>query len=215
MGNYENGSATRVAILRACFRLFLEKGYHETSYDDICKEAHVYRSAIYYHFKEKENIRYEVFWEIIRHNKDYVAKYCPSTRNSMFLAIYLICVEIEKDPRVFKFWMDYWKDYPYYSPRFPFGRVYYIAYEQMYGRLRNVAEITDLAFASIYGHLVGLFTMLWEYPQKYTSKEIIQHCAYAGTAVWEIPKDEAEAFWAEVNAEIDQLPLDDLPPLID
>ena len=60
MGYYENGNNTRRVILDACKRLFYEKGYHETSSLDIARESHTNRNAIYYHFKDKETIRYEV-----------------------------------------------------------------------------------------------------------------------------------------------------------
>ena len=36
MGAYKNGASTRQVILQSCQKLFYDKGYHETSYDDIC-----------------------------------------------------------------------------------------------------------------------------------------------------------------------------------
>ena len=76
MGAYKNGASTRQVILQSCRKLFYDKGYHETSYDDICNAAHVNRGSIYYHFKEKENIRYEVLWGMHKECQDIAAKYC-------------------------------------------------------------------------------------------------------------------------------------------
>ena len=75
MGSYENGANTRQAIVQACKRLFYEKGFHDTSYGDICRAAHVNRGTVYYHFDSKETMRYEVQWEYTTDNKHVVEKY--------------------------------------------------------------------------------------------------------------------------------------------
>lgn len=49
-------NSTRERIIEACGRLFYEKGYTNTSYDDICREAESNRGLIHYYFKTKSNI---------------------------------------------------------------------------------------------------------------------------------------------------------------
>lgn len=112
MAGYENGTSTRRAILDACKKLFYEKGYHETSYDDICREAHVNRGSIYYHFKEKENIRYEVLWEASVALYHDAQKLCPQKEYQGILAVYLFWWELHLDSRSRKFNLDYMDDYP-------------------------------------------------------------------------------------------------------
>lgn len=56
MASYSNGEDTRNIITRAAVRLFWEKGYSATTFEDICRLAHVKRSTINYHFKTKEQI---------------------------------------------------------------------------------------------------------------------------------------------------------------
>ena len=56
MARYENGAETREKIIDACQKLFFEKGFTQTTYLDICKEAHVNQGSIYYHFKEKAEL---------------------------------------------------------------------------------------------------------------------------------------------------------------
>jgi AcrR family transcriptional regulator len=43
-------------ILRQAMRIFLEKGYHGTSIDDITQAAGVTKGALYWHFKSKEDL---------------------------------------------------------------------------------------------------------------------------------------------------------------
>ena len=47
---------TEERILTHSVRLFLEKGYHGTSVDDITKAAGLTKGALYWHFKSKENV---------------------------------------------------------------------------------------------------------------------------------------------------------------
>ena len=43
-------------ILHQAMRIFLEKGYHGTSIDDITQAAGLTKGALYWHFKSKENL---------------------------------------------------------------------------------------------------------------------------------------------------------------
>ena len=54
----ENSRAGNTAdrILNQSMRLFLEKGYHGTSIDDITQAARLTKGAFYWHFKSKEDL---------------------------------------------------------------------------------------------------------------------------------------------------------------
>ena len=86
---YETGIETRKLILAECRKLFLDKGFHETSYNDICKAAHVNRGSIYYHFKQKDMIRYEILWEIYTDNKRFAEQYTSVSSHQYVFALYL------------------------------------------------------------------------------------------------------------------------------
>jgi len=53
--NVGNGS-TQEKILQESMRLFLERGYHGTSIDDITRAAGITKGALYWHFKNKEEL---------------------------------------------------------------------------------------------------------------------------------------------------------------
>lgn len=46
----------RLAVLKAAANLFLEKGFHTTSMDDIAKQINVTKPVIYYYLKNKDEI---------------------------------------------------------------------------------------------------------------------------------------------------------------
>lgn len=48
--------STEKRILTESMRLFLEKGYHGTSIEDITRAAHLTKGALYWHFKNKEDL---------------------------------------------------------------------------------------------------------------------------------------------------------------
>lgn len=209
MSAYENGCSTRKTILDTCFRLFLEKGFHETSYEDICREAHVNRGSIYYHFKEKDNIRYEVQWELMIRNRAYVESCCPGTPHGFTLALYLLWVLYLEDPHVRKFFLEYYHDQPTYSPNSELGRFFYIATEQMYSKLLHVEKIDHFSMAAVYGHIHAVLHLASETPEQYDAKAMERHCVYVGTSIWGIPKETIDPLWAEVETEMAQIPLDE------
>ncbi len=59
------------AIIEAATRLFAENGFHQTSTLDIAEAAGVAHGTIFYHFKSKEGIIYEIFR---RSGQTYVAE---------------------------------------------------------------------------------------------------------------------------------------------
>ncbi|BAY21246.1 TetR family transcriptional regulator [Calothrix sp. NIES-2100] len=48
--------ATREQILKAAMDLFLDKGYHATSIDDVAKKAKISKGLLYHYFKGKEDL---------------------------------------------------------------------------------------------------------------------------------------------------------------
>ena len=55
----ETRELKRRAALRVAARIFNEKGYHATSLDEIAEEIGVTKTALYYYFKNKEQVLYE------------------------------------------------------------------------------------------------------------------------------------------------------------
>lgn len=80
MASYITGKETRQTILDTCRKLFYEKGYNETTYDDICENAHVNRGSIHYHFKTKDAIRWEIESSIYHKNVELAEMYTDDSK---------------------------------------------------------------------------------------------------------------------------------------
>jgi len=61
----EPGEQTRAKILRTAKRLFVEKGYFNTSVKDIAREAGISPATVYHYFSGKEEIAGEICREVI------------------------------------------------------------------------------------------------------------------------------------------------------
>jgi AcrR family transcriptional regulator len=57
---------SRAEFLRAAFELFCEKGYHETSVEDIVTRSHRSKGGFYHHFGSKSELFREMFDGLIR-----------------------------------------------------------------------------------------------------------------------------------------------------
>ncbi len=206
MKTYDNGVATRRAILDACKELFYEKGFRETSNDDICKKAHVIRSSIYYHFKDKETIRYEVMWEWMTALRHLMRDY-GEEKYSFSLSMYALWVRSLSDAKFRKFFVDYHLDYPVFSPDSPTTQFYQLGYEQMYSHLWKKEDISPLSFASVYGYIVGMYQMMNAHPTAFQAKELFEGTMTNGMTIWGIPKDKIDDLWHHLEACIDTIPI--------
>ena len=50
----EKGERRKQELLKIAYQLFIQKGYEETSIDEIIAEAHIAKGTYYYHFPSKE-----------------------------------------------------------------------------------------------------------------------------------------------------------------
>ena len=214
MGNYNNGNDTRKLILETCFHLFLTNGYHETSVEKICQAAHVNRSSVYYHFHDKDNIRYEVLWELIIRCRGQVTQYCPDTPNSMALALRVLYLHLQQEPALWNFILEYWKDYPVYSRRSSLGAFYNLLYRSIFEPVWERSRIPSLEFASMYGHLYGVHSLAEAYPGRYGADELYRHCFHTAAGIWNIPEDTVSALWDSIESDWKDIPSERLPNLL-
>ena len=210
MANYENGVFTRQAIIRSCKKLFLEKGYHETIYADICNDAHVNRTTVYYHFKDKEQMRYEVQWECTMDLKHIAERYCDKEEYHFLLTAYLLWYKIKEDENFRRFQYSHCIDYPLISNRDNFHYFYINICKNMWQPFFDISQISDLAFASFYGYIICCIRMLCEHPEKYEAMEIFEMCVNSCIFVWGISQDTVAGIWADVKHYISLIPEEEI-----
>lgn len=210
MGNYENGAFTRNLIISACNRLFYEKGFHETSYNDICELAHVNRGTIYYHFPSKEDMRYDVLWNYVIADKHLVERYCPDSRYHYILALAVFCIQTHDDANMRRFCLQMCMDYPIYTGKNDISRFYYTLYDQMWGVFWEKRKISQLSFASVYGYVMCCIRMLCESPERYSAEEMFLHSCNSSASVWGIPQEIINTIWPDVHRYLALIPEEEL-----
>lgn len=210
MANYENGANTREAIVQACVELFYEKGFHETSYSDICARSHVNRGTIYYHFPTKDDIRYEVLWEFMIRNKRIAERYCPDARYHYILAMCMYWHQVHKNPNQRRFLLHCCIDYPVYTGKKDLTHFYYTSYEQMWGQFWDRKKIPQLAFATVYGYIMSCMRMLCEHPDRFDAVEMFEHCIRSSVAIWGIPQEIMDRIWQDVQHYLSVIPEEEM-----
>ena len=206
MGNYENGAFTRQAIVIACKKLFYEKGYQETTYADICQEAHVNRSTLYYHFRDKEEMRYDVIWEYTIDCKHAAEGYCSQPEYHYILAMYLIWRQTKEDPRFRRFIHGLCVDYPVYTGKKDFSQYYYVLTDHMWHYFFDRTHISQLSLASVYGYIMCCMRMLCESPERYDVMELFRHCVNSSLSIWVGVPGLPERCWEDITACISRIP---------
>ncbi len=61
----KKGEKTKQELLKIAYKMFLSKGYENTSIDEIIEEAKIAKGTYYYHFKSKEQMLEEVIQMMI------------------------------------------------------------------------------------------------------------------------------------------------------
>lgn len=208
MASYENGSNTRRLILDTCKKLFYEKGYRTVSMTDIYKACFINRASLYYHFKDKETIRYEVHYELYIQNKNWAKSFCDKPEYHFLLAIYLFFYQLLHDPQTRRFLVEYVEDNILYDPASSAAVLYQICCKQMYGNIWQLDHISPLSFASVYGHNNCLILMAAQHPEKFTALDLFQQTMLSGTLIWGISSDQSTALWNALLPYIEALPTD-------
>lgn len=89
----EKGEKRKKELLNIAYRMFISKGYEETSIDEIIAEAHIAKGTYYYHFSSKGELLEEIISmmisEEVRRAKEVLAAPVPVTQKLMGVIISL------------------------------------------------------------------------------------------------------------------------------
>lgn len=108
MGRYSVGIETKNKILTEAKTLFYEKGFKETSFQEISQRAAVNKGLITYHFKNKNNIAKEIYFNFAR-NQQKACDEVFQNQNGVVAAItslILFYKLIMEDEKLKRFWYD-------------------------------------------------------------------------------------------------------------
>jgi AcrR family transcriptional regulator len=100
--------ATTEQILKATMDMFLEKGYHSTSIDDVAKLAQISKGLLYHYFKGKEDLLAALVE--IRLNGLLVVMNTAATKETPSQQIQYIALgaleDVRRQPEVFRFYLN-------------------------------------------------------------------------------------------------------------
>jgi len=93
--------ARRKQILEVSAKLFMAKGFKNTSLDDISKEVGVSRGVIFYYFDGKRELGEQTIWETLRQYGDYVQERVNrrKTSKNQLLEFIDACLDYQADHR--------------------------------------------------------------------------------------------------------------------
>ncbi|KNF07709.1 transcriptional regulator, TetR family [Gottschalkia purinilytica] len=108
----ESTGAKKKKIIQHAFDLFAEKGYSETSIDDIVKASGVSKGGIYYYFNSKEEIFLEIAKNRLEERRDLI-KNIPNTvsnREKLINYIHWTLTGLfeEKIQKMSRFTFEFW-----------------------------------------------------------------------------------------------------------
>ena len=196
---YETGIETRKLILAECRKLFLDKGFHETSYNDICKAAHVNRGSIYYHFKQKDMIRYEILWEIYTDNKRFAEQYTSVSSHQYVFALYLMWRQILTDPKLGRFLTDYYTDYPVYVPQKDLPVFITTLYRNSFDEILPISDVDDFTMASMYGYIGVISQMVKAAPERFSLNTLFWQVLQCCFHILCIPEEKTRELCADLE----------------
>lgn len=103
------GEKKKQLIIDVCKKLFYQKGYNSTTYEDICRAADIPPGTIAYHFDGKRGIAAAIDAEYERQNKIYIEKICGdrySKTDLMVIENFHMWKRIFEDEHLRRFLLD-------------------------------------------------------------------------------------------------------------
>ncbi len=195
---YESGIETRGLILKCARELFLEKGFHATSYDDICSTAHINRGTIYYHFKSKDKLRSEILQGIFDENRKIAENYTLSVSSQCVFTTYLVWQKILTDPAQGSFLIDFYSDYPVYQPKGDLADLIMTTCKNAFGHIKEFSEADDFAFTSLYAYLGGISQMVKYAPNRFPLDTLFWNAIECCCKILSLPKEATSQIFSDV-----------------
>ena len=211
MQKYENGLETKRHIYRVAKKLILENGYRKTSISDICKEAHINRNTLYYHYDSKEEIRNEMLKDFSEKAHYVVNYYCNVPEYESLLSTAVIWYYMLHNAEIARFFREAiaqedpgqhrpnsqnnWRMAPFYVGR------------------KEEPPVTPVTFW-VDGSL-QILEQYWienlpQHTHTFTFEEIIEQEVRITGAMYQIPQELVDACWTGVKHYIDIIPFERL-----
>ncbi|WP_165052044.1 MULTISPECIES: TetR/AcrR family transcriptional regulator [unclassified Adlercreutzia] len=149
------GEKKKKLIIDTCKVLFYQKGYANTTYEDICEKADIPPGTITYHFGGKRDIATVIDAEYERENKTYIEKMCGDRYNltqMMVIENFHMWKRIFEVTEIRRFLIDLSSEHVPDISTFETITYFY----RCVMKDRNITDISDKELALIVGAQVGM-----------------------------------------------------------
>jgi AcrR family transcriptional regulator len=190
MVNYANGVETRGIIIDTCKKLFMEKGYKNTTYSEIYKAAMVNPGTIAHHFGNKRNIASMLYDEFMVKLTKYAEDLFPEEddQQKAFIGLALHRKLTYENENYRRFVMEFMLDDLANEDESRYLVNDYSAYKTTCDKIgRNKANFYFIAYKGIEAAIDAYYG---RYPDKETFEDLYAY--YAGMYFDYLPKEEVD-----------------------
>lgn len=215
MVRYGNGNYTRDIIIKACRKLFYEKGYSDTTYDDICREAHVNRGSIYYHFKLKENIQQIIAYEVFNKCCEEAFAYCNIAEYNFVLGTAIYWYKFKEDPCFRNIFVDAFSlvsKFDATQKNWSANTLVCFGDIEFYGEMTRTDILRELVLDGIGGRMAAYVD---QNPDSFTFEELTKYELTATAKLHDIPSEVIEETWRDIARYIRKIPFETLDTTFD
>ncbi len=210
MGKYENGESTRQLILDTAAKLFYEKGFDETSMDEICALAHLRRSSVYYHFRSKDAILQQVLKSLTLANQKKAEAYCDVPEYWYALAFAIIWEQFLHDEKIRRMLLQWTYVDPLFASSDSYWDVHLLCYQPFSKRKLNPDEVREINAASAYALIVNALRLAAERYDTYTTEEMLCHCVTSLGRIYHLDDEVVNNTWTDILRYVQKIPLEQM-----
>lgn len=210
MAIYENGVDTKKNILKVCKKLFYEKGYDKTTFDNISAAANIYRTSIAYHFKSKKSIGNIIFEESVTRNTEIAHSYTKNKKYDYFVGTAIFWYKFLKDEKYRNFFNSgLFKTDLNYDNSFIF-KVVSDCFNLFDTSYEDFIENHELDIITVNGLEQYLTDFLGKNPDKFNFIQVTKHEIRSITKQLDISDKSFETAWNIIYKLIKLIPFEEL-----
>ncbi len=215
MVNYANGVETRSIIVDTCKKLFMEKGYKNTTYSEIYKVAMVNPGTIAHHFGNKRNIASMLYDEFMKKLTELAFSIFPDEDDMQkaFLGLGLHRKLIYENAAYRRFMMEFMLDDLANDDESRFLDTGYAAYRTTAEKVGN--DKADFLFVAYKGIEAAVDAYYGRHPEKHTFEQV--YTFYLSMYFGYLPAEEVKERTQRAIRQLADLKLDivDFNPVIE
>jgi AcrR family transcriptional regulator len=175
----------RAQLLKAADKIFSQKGYDGASMESIARKAGVTKGALYFHFKNKEEVFLAVIREITSKHSNYLSKQLAEAHDAEIMLEKVIHYSYNMMEKRRNFTIEFWQQsfkiprvHDYFEKSYNHMASELAAFMESHSRLthREARTLIDLVHALMHGMLVQTICHKGNLNHKELTNQMINMC---------------------------------------